>query len=208
MSTRDRVAAQRERLAYEAARIMLDQGSDDFERARRKAADRIGIPNRRHWPSNEAVREALLAQRRLFLGPADGAQTRRLRATALAAMDQLADFSPRLVGGALAGTASLELGVELMLFADRAEDVIFGLLDRRIPWEEGERTMRYRGGERVVYPVFRFLAGDIPIELIVLPRRTLRHLPLDPVTDRTYETADRVELTRLLDLDETHAPAG
>jgi hypothetical protein len=207
MSTRDRITEQRERLAYEAARIVLDQGLCDFDRARRKAAERIGVLNRRHWPTNEAVQEAVLAQRRLFLGASDAETSRRLKVAALEAMSRLDAFSPRLVGGALTGTASLETGIELLLFADRAEDVIFSLLDQQIPWREAERLMRYPRGDRYAHPVFRFLAGDIPVDLIVLPSGALRHPPLDPVTERPYRGATRAEVANLLSTEQDQAGA-
>jgi hypothetical protein len=198
MSTRERIAAQRERLAYEAARIVLDQGIDDFDKARRKAAERVGLMDRRHWPTNEAVRDAVLAQRRLFRGMADQEEIQRLRRAALQAMDQLELFSPRLVGGALTGALGSHSGIELWLFADRAEDVMFSLLDRRIPWREAERLMRYRCGSRVVHPVFSFLAGDVPVDLVVLPRHALRNPPVDPVTERPQRGANRREVARLI----------
>jgi hypothetical protein len=207
MFTRDRIAEQRERLAYEAARIVLDQGVGDFDRARRKAAERIGVLNRRHWPTNEAVQEAVLAQRRLFPGASDVETSRRLRVATLETMSRLDAFSPRLVGGALTGAASLATGIELLLFADRAEDVIFTLLDQQIPWREAERLMRYPGGERCAHPVFRFLAGDIPVDLIVLPSRALRHPPLDPVTERPYRGANRAEIANLLSTEQDQAGA-
>jgi hypothetical protein len=198
MPTRERIDAQRERLAYEAARIVLEQGLEDFDRARRKAAERIGVPDRRHWPSNEAVQDAVLAQRRLFMGRADEKALRRLRAAALQAMEELDLFAPRLIGGALSGALGTGSGIELLLFADRAEDVIFTLLDLRIPWREAERTMRYPDGLRRSHPAFRFMAGDVRVELIVLPRRALRNPPLDPVTERPQRGADRHEVARLI----------
>ncbi len=198
MPTRERTATQRERLAYEAARILLDQGLDDFDRARRKAAERIGVPDRRQWPTNQDVRDAVLAQRRLFLGQADHEELQRLRTAALQAMETLEPFSPRLVGAVLSGALGSHCGIELFLFADRAEDVIFALLDLKIPWRETERVVRYRGGLRCAQPVFSFVAGGLPINLIVLPRQALRDPPLDRVTELPERGADRRELLRLL----------
>lgn len=198
MQTRERTSSQRERLAYEAARILLDQGLEDFDRARRKAAERIGVPDRRQWPTNEDVRDAVLAQRRLFLGQADQEMLQRLRTAALEAMETLEPFSPRLVGGALNGGLGSHGGIELFLFADRAEDVIFTLLDLKIPWRETSRMMRYRGGLRCTQPVFSFVAGGLNVDLIVLPRQALRDPPLDRVTDLPERGADRRELLRLL----------
>jgi hypothetical protein len=101
----------------------------------------------------------------------------------------------------LSGAANPASGVDLLLFVDRPEDVIFALLDQHIPWEEAQRTLRYADGERVVHPVLRFVAGDIPVELLVLPRRALRHPPLDPVTERPYRGANRAEVVHLLQSD-------
>jgi hypothetical protein len=201
MSTKERLAAQRERIAYEAARIIVDQGTDDFDRARRKAAERIGVLDRRQWPTNEAVKDAVLAQRRLFRGQADQDELHGLRRLALQAMEQLDRFSPRLVGGVLSGALGAGANIELFLFADRPEDVIFALLDRGIPWREAERVMRYSCGSRCTHPAFRFLAGHASVELVVLPLRALRDMPMDPVTERRQRGADRRDLEQLLAVD-------
>lgn len=199
MSTRERTSALRERLAYESARIMVEQGLPDFERARRKAAERMGVIDRRHWPSNELIQEAVLTQRRLFSGSAHERACLDLREEALQAMRIFQDFLPRLVGAALSGAGDRQGGVELLLFAERPEDVILALLERRIPWQESERGLRYPGGQRQNHPVFRFMAGETPFRLTVLPPRALRNPPLDPVTDRPWRGADLSEVERLLE---------
>ncbi|MBK1644977.1 hypothetical protein CKO25_10005 [Thiocapsa imhoffii] len=198
MSTRERFSAQRERLAYEAARILLDQGAVDYDRARRKAAERTGILDRRCWPTNEAIREAVLARRRLLLGDTGTQQLSHLRSAALQAMETLAPFAPRLIGGALSGALGPHEGVELLLFAADPEAVLFLLLDRGIPWRAEERVLRYPDGTRRTHPAFAFLAGDVAIELVVLPLSGQRMLPLDPMTERPIRGADREAVARLL----------
>ena len=198
MSQRDRANGSRQRMAYEAARIMIEQDLPDFDRARRKAAERTGILDRRSWPANDEIQEAVLTQGRLFRGEAGERELRRLRGEALRAMQAFRAFSPRLLGSALTGLGCAERGVQILLFADCPEDVVFSLLEQRIPWHERERSFRYSDGERRVHPVLRFVAGDIPFELIVLPRQAIRNPPLDPVTERPERGADIVELERLL----------
>lgn len=198
MSGADRANGARQRMAYEAARIMVEQGLADFDRARRKAAERTGILDRRSWPSNEAIAEALLTQRRLFHDLGHTREVERLRREAAEAMRAFKEFSPRLTGPVLGGTGSIDLGIQLYLFAERPEEVVFRLLDRQIPWQERERSLRYRGGERRNHPVFRFFAGETPVELIVLPRFAQRNPPLDPVTERPDRGADLKELERLM----------
>lgn len=94
MPARDRANALRQHMAYEAARIMVEQDVADFERARRKAAERTGILDRRNWPSNELIQEAVLAQRRLFSGPEQQDDLERMRRGALEAMRTFERFSP------------------------------------------------------------------------------------------------------------------
>jgi len=198
MSGPDRANGARQRMAYETARIMVEQGLADFDRARRKAAERTGILDRRSWPSNEAIQEALLTQRRLFRDLHHARELAQLRRDAIEAMRAFEGFSPRLIGPVLDGTGPVELGIQLYLFAERPEEVVFRLLDRQIPWQERERSFRYGGGERRNHPVFRFLARETPVELIVLPRTALRNPPLDPVSERPDRGADIGEVQRLI----------
>jgi hypothetical protein len=198
VSGRSRCSLQRSRLAYEAARILADQGNLAFDRARRKAAERTGIANRREWPSNEEILDALLEQRRLFQGDRFAADLRRLREQAAKAMGVFDHFLPRLVGSAFSGTGDLRQGVRLHLFADSPEDLVFGLIDRGIPWQEREETLRYGGGLRKTHPAFRFVAGEIPFTLVVLPPQALRNPPLDPVTERPERGADIETVMRML----------
>jgi hypothetical protein len=200
MSGRNRINALRQTLAYEAARIMADQGVREYDRARRKAAERAGVGNRRCWPSNEEIQDALLQQRRLFQGERQAHELRSLREQALAAMRSFSDFMPRLVGPVLAGSADSVQGVRLHLFADSSEDVVFALLDHGIPWQERETVLRYGGGERRIHPVFGFLAGEVPFELVVLPVCAQRSPPLDPVSERPERGAGVAEIERLLGL--------
>ena len=183
---------------------MAEEGIAELDRARRKAAERTGIGDRRCWPNNQAIQEALLEYRRLFQGERQDAALRRLRTSALEAMRTFARFSPRLVGPALNGTGNGTWGVRLHLFADNPEDVLLALIDQRIPWQEREESSRFGNGVRRSHPTLSFLAGDTPFELVVLPRDALRHPPLDPVSQRPERGANARDLRRLLD--ESSAP--
>jgi len=210
MSGRSRGSPQRHRLAYEAARILVEQGDQGFDRARRKAAERTGILNRRDWPTNEEIQGALLEQRRLFQGEQAAADLHRLREQAVVAMRIFARFLPRLVGPALWGSGDLRQGIRLHLFADSPKELVFALLDQGIPWQERDEALHYSGGVRRVQPVFAFVAGGIPFTLVVLPLQALRNPPLDPVTERPERGAD-LEAVRSLLLKEAEsepAPGG
>jgi hypothetical protein len=198
MSGRNRSNTHRQMLAYQAARIMLDQGVREFDRARRKAAERAGIGNRRSWPSNGEIQEALLQQRRLFEGEKHTQELGGLREQALAAMRVLSRFVPRLVGPVLSGSADTIRGARLHLFTDSPENLVLALLDQGIPWREGQEDFRYGGGLRRTHPVFSFFAGETQFELVVLPLEAQCNPPLDPVTDRPQRGAGPAEVARLL----------
>lgn len=199
MSGRNRSNAHRQRLAYEAARIMMEHGAREFDRARRKAAERAGIGDKRCWPNNEEIQEALLQHRRLFHGEGQEQALRKLCEQALAAMRTFAAFTPRLVGSALAGSTDPLQGVRLHLFTDIPEDVVFRLLDQGIPWQEREGVLRYGGGTRRTHPVFSFLAGETPFELVVLPIASRRSPPLSDIGERPDRGAGITEVARLLE---------
>ena len=67
--TRARDAEQQRRhVSVEAARIMADEGVRDFHLAKRKAADRLNVAERKHLPSNEEIEAALKQHLALFHG--------------------------------------------------------------------------------------------------------------------------------------------
>ncbi len=49
----------RVRIAQEAARLMSEEGVQDYYAAKRKAAQHLGAPDTRNMPRNQEVEEAL-----------------------------------------------------------------------------------------------------------------------------------------------------
>jgi hypothetical protein len=189
----------RARLAEEAARLMREQGIRDFLLAKRKAADRLGIVDRRALPANQEIADALAAQQRLFGGEAHQDNLRALRETALEVMALLARFNPRLVGPVLAGTATPHSDVSLHVFATAPEELAFMLIERGIRYRSGERRVRLASGEHASYPSFEFDAGEVMIETVVFPENGLREAPLCPVSGGPMRRARREEIEALLD---------
>lgn len=170
----------------------------DLSLARRKAAQRLGTSNKRCWPDNSEIQAALEEEYRLFEPDTQQRVTRQLREHALAAMATFATFRPRLVGPAVTGTATLEQGISLHLFADDVREILFRLVDNGIPWREGQCQKRYSNGSRQDHPSFTFVAGEVPIELIVLPPRTRHNPPLCAIFERPERGLGRADLEDLL----------
>lgn len=189
----------RSRLAQEAARILAEEGIRDYLMAKRKAAARLGIAdNSRLFPNNQEVEAALIEHQRLFQGDSQPARLRELREAARSAMQLFADFSPRLVGSVLNGTATLHSHVQLHLFTDTAEQVPLHLMARNIPHETIERRFKRRTGVHQAYPGVGFVAGDVRIEAVIFPFDAIREAPASPVDGRPMRRAGLAELDGLL----------
>src|SRR5215212_3567372 len=88
----------RARIAAAAARIMAEDGIDDFALAKRKAARQIGAEAGQGLPANEEVEAELDAYRELYQAEEHPERVAELRRVALHAMRALERFSPYLVG--------------------------------------------------------------------------------------------------------------
>jgi hypothetical protein len=188
----------RRALAQEAARIMSEQGIDDYGLAKRKAAERLGATDIAVLPKNTEIEEALAAHQRLFESDTHSTELTDLRRTALHAMRLLRRFEPRLVGPVLSGTASAHSEVTLHLFAEGAEPVALHLMDQGIPHRIAERRLRYEPNRLVAYPVIQFVAGNQPIDAVVFPIDGIRQSPASPVDGRPMRRADVAEVESLL----------
>ena len=188
----------RRALAQEAARVMAEQGIDDFLLAKRKAAERLGATDVSVLPRNTEIESALAEYHRLFSSQTHGSTIRELRRIALKAMELFAAFHPRLVGPVLSGTASEHSEIDLHLFADRAENVALLLLERNIPHQAAERRLRYEADRIIGYPAFRFVLADQPIDVVVFPVDGIRQAPSSPVDGKPMRRSDAAEVRGLL----------
>lgn len=188
----------RRALAQEAARIMSEQGIDDYGLAKRKAAERLGATDIAVLPKNTEIEEALAAHQRLFESTTHSSELTDLRRTALRAMRMLRKFEPRLVGPVLNGTASAHSEVTLHLFAEGSEPVALHLMEQGVPHRIAERRLRYEPNRLVAYPVIQFVAGNQPIDAVVFPIDGIRQSPASPVDGRPMRRANAEEVESLL----------
>ena len=189
----------RRALAQEAARIMSEQGIDDYGLAKRKAAERFGATDIAVLPKNTEIEAALADHQRLFEADTHSSTLDDLRRTALRAMRLLERFEPRRVGPVLSGTASAHSEVNLHLFADGTESVALHLMDNGIPHRILERRLRYEPDRVVSYPVVRFVAGRHEIDAVVFPVNGIRQSPASPVDGRPMRRASAEEVEALLE---------
>ncbi len=195
-TTRDQ--RMRQRLTQEAARIMVDEGVRDYYQAKRKAAVRLAAPDTQNMPRNREIQEAVAEYQRLFQGEGQVQRLRELREAAREAMQFFGRFRPRLVGAVLDGTAGDWSDVSLHLFADTPEELDVFLMDNGIPFEWAERRLRFKRDAWATLPVYRFVAGDVMVDMTVFTPDGLRQAPLSPVDGQPMERANLQALEALL----------
>lgn len=133
--SRDKLA--RREIAGAAARLMAEDGIDDFGYAKRKAARQLGLPEVGALPTNTEVEAELRTYLALYQSEEQPALLMELRSVAIAAMRFLADFNPYLTGPVLDGTAGRYAEVDLELFAESAKEVEIFLINHNIRYEHG-----------------------------------------------------------------------
>ncbi|HWL64096.1 MAG TPA: hypothetical protein VNQ32_14980 [Steroidobacteraceae bacterium] len=188
----------RSAVAQEAARLMVEHGIQDFLIAKRKAAERYGVFDRAFLPKNTEIEQALMSHQRLFGGHQHEHSLHEQRRAALAAMQLLARFEPRLVGAVLTGSATEFTDIQLHVFSDSAEAVYMHLLDGRYEYEVFERRIRLGPERQVSVPTVRFSLGSQTIEAFVFPRDGIRQAPVSPVDGKPMRRADQRELAGMI----------
>lgn len=191
----------RQLLAQESARIIIDQGLRDYGVAKSKAAERLGLNNRGALPGNAEIEQALAEHLQLFRGDSHPGLIQRLRVTAMQAMQLLADYSPRLVGPVLAGTADENSAINLHVFADSSEEIALYLDDQGLACQLYERRLKSRRGRNVrpnVYPGYRFTYAAETVEATVFPVDGIRQAPISPIDGKPMSRLNAKALQALL----------
>ncbi|WP_025771347.1 hypothetical protein [Thioalkalivibrio sp. HK1] len=187
----------RQRIAEEAAKWMIESGSLDHRMAKLKAAQRLRTKPS-GLPRNREIEDARIERRRIFDDEGQG-RLEGLRRCALETMQLLEPFGPRLVGQVLEGDVDHHSEICLHLFCDPPEEVALFLIERRIRYRESEARLRFdAGGDVVSLPAFLFSSKDMPITLIVFSGRLHRRVPLGSVDNRPVRRAKISAVAALL----------
>ena len=162
----------RENIANIAARLMAEDGIEDYAQAKRKAARQAGASDARHMPTNDEIDVALARYREVFQrGHVD--ELREMRLLALDVMYELAAYNPYLTGSVLRGSAGKYADIHLQLFCENPKSVEHHLLNRSIPFRT-EDARFFAGELELRVPVLVFGRAGFEIFLTILALRDLR----------------------------------
>lgn len=163
----------RSAIAVHAARLMAQDGIEDYGLAKRKAAKQLGIPDSSRLPNNDEIDAALREYQDIYRSDDQDQRIRALRGHAVRAMRELAVFDPHLTGSVLSGMAGPYAVIHLQLFAENPKAVELFLIDRNMSYKTGQSRL-YAGHEPRVVPVFNIVVEGAEIELTVFDSRDLR----------------------------------
>jgi hypothetical protein len=163
----------RSQIAHLAARLMAEDGIEDYALAKRKAARQAGSPDTRELPTNDEIDLALRTYQQIYHREEHRDRLRELRGIAVRAMRELAQFNPYLTGSVLSGNAGKYADIDLQLFTDNVKAVELYLIDRGIPYEAAQCRL-YAGEELRTVPVYTIYDGGAEIRISVFTALELR----------------------------------
>lgn len=188
------------RIAAAAARLMAEDGIDDYALAKRKAAKQLGADDTRSLPGNEEVEAELRAYQSLYQNEEQRERIRELRTKALEAMRLLADFRPYLAGAVLKGTAGRYGEIDLQLFTDDSKAVEIALLNRNIAYDVSDERRFASGRERAI-SVLKLAWDGVPLNVSVYASNDERATLKNSAGGRAIERAGIDTVVELLAAD-------
>jgi len=193
----------RRTICEEAARIMVEHGVSDYQAAKRKAVQRLGLsPRRTELPSNREIGDAMRVRLRLFDGEASSDRYRKRLERAVEIMGLLEEFRPRLVGALLDGIATRHGAVELHLFCDAPEHVMLRLEEIGLQHTAFDKRVRFPSDRYEQIPGFAFEWRSSLVDTLVFKYQRIRQAPICPMDGRPMQraSAERVlEMRRELE---------
>jgi hypothetical protein len=187
-------------IAAAAARIMAEEGIDDFALAKRKAARRLGAADTEALPANDEIEAELRDYLALYQAEEHPERIAELRRAALEAMRALERFSPYLTGPVLAGLAGPYAEIELQLFPESSKEVELFLLDRNIDYDASDER-RYTGDRARAVAVILLTWDGAPLRLSVFDPRDERAAMKTTQAGKVAARAGIAEVRTLVEAD-------
>lgn len=187
----------RARIAAAAARLMAEDGLEDFALAKRKAARQLGAEETQSLPKNEEIEAELRAYQTLYQGEEQRERIQCLRERALRAMQLLERFRPYLVGPVLSGTAGRYSEIDLQLFTDDGKAVEHFLLSRNIAYDISDER-RFAGDQARAVCVLKVDGEGVALNLAIYTLKEERGVVRATSAGRPIERAGIQAVTQLL----------
>lgn len=192
----------REQVAQLAARLIAEDGIQDYAQAKRKAARQLRAEDSLCLPNNAEIENALKTYHAIYHPASQKDWVSRMRRHALDTMRLLERFNPHLAGSVLSGTAAAHSDINLLLFSDSAKEVELYLLGKQIPYRVGVKRLKFGDEARMVPTVI--LEGELgmaTVEAAILSEAEFRQGPRSPINGRPMAKANSTQLETLIEAD-------
>ena len=140
--TRENSDHLRQLIAQQAARMMAEDGINDFAYAKKKAGKQLGVTESSVLPTNAEIEEEVRLYHNIYNADEQPLELAKLRNAALMTMQIFERFNPHLTGSVCDGSAGKFSQTNIHLFADSAKEVEMFLLNQQIPFESSEKSYR------------------------------------------------------------------
>lgn len=186
---------QRIRVAQQAAKLIAEHGIRDYQLAKRKAADQLGLDIKSSMPRNDEIELALREYQQLFDAQKTSERMTNLRSAAIECMQLFHEYSPLLAGRIVQGTATDHTPITIHIFCDNPRVIATLLMDKEIDFDTSEKRLRVNNETYQDYPCFLFDHEKYKVELLVLPHQLQRQAPLSKENARPMK---RLNINNLL----------
>jgi hypothetical protein len=196
----------RMRIAAAAARIMAEDGIDDFALAKRKAARTLGAPDSEALPGNDEIEAELRDYLALYQAEEHPERIAELRRLALEAMRLLESFKPYLTGPVLTGIAGPYAEIDLQLFPESTKEIELFLLEHDVAYTATDER-RYTGDRARAVAVVSLSWQGVPLRLSVFDPRDERAALKTSIAGRVTARAGIAEVRALVESGHDTRPA-
>jgi len=187
----------RQKISFEAARIMAEEGVCDFQRAKDKACARLGTRKKQDLPTNYEIESELASRLHMYAGR----RTIQLRQehldVALEVMELLDGYSPALTGATLSGAITEARPVELHTFAHTPDEVCTVLDRAGVRYRLIDKRIRLPRGGFDFLPTARFVVNQIDVNVFIFPDEASQPA-LNPVDGRPMKRASLKKVRRMI----------
>jgi hypothetical protein len=155
-------------IASKAAEIIMEEGINDYQYAKKKAVRYLDLDASDILPSNDEIDKALINYRLIFTAEIDIDLVKILKTEALAIMAFFADFNPYFVTQIFEGLLPKYPIIQINLFSDNMKEIEYVLLNNNIPFATkdfniSEKRTKKQSVKKI--PIILIERGSIPIEL-------------------------------------------
>lgn len=161
----------RARIAAEAARLLAREEAVNPDRARRKAAQRLGVDLPALLPSEAEVLQALRDYQRVFGEAPDLPALEHLARAASGALTHFSDFDPEVCSGIAEDPPRRERQIQLLLYSDDPDAPLHRLLEAGLAHRTVRGSLHAEGLGRLQVDHLDVVVGGVEFRLTPLPRR-------------------------------------